>query len=76
MTNEEINAVASAVGKLLEPRLSHIEALVSETNSISRGTTIQMAIIFDKIGAIEDEMIKLTARVAALEPKKSNGHAI
>ena len=50
-------------------QLAVINNVASEANSIARGTAIQMAIMFDKFDGLEK-------RVAALEPKKSNGHAI
>jgi hypothetical protein len=48
-------------------QLAVINNIASEANSIARGTAIQMAILFDKFDSLEK-------RVAALEPKKSNGH--
>lgn len=60
MTDEEINAIASAVAKLLEPKFTHIETLATEANSIARGTAIQMTIMFG-------EMDKLIKRMDSLE---------
>jgi Mg2+ and Co2+ transporter CorA len=67
MTSEEMDELVSRLGKMLEPKLLHIEALAQEANSLARGTAIQMTIIFDKIGSIEDRMETLEKRMDSLE---------